>query len=190
MTKEYDSYCKSKNEDMIRRNWFPDHIIEQDENWGEWVLWRKPDTGIYMVRYHIYRNRLIVTGDIGSAVYVWSENVSWNFLANCSIDYFAGKCIASEYGLWGKTWNSECAEQRVREAVEDRDKNTYDEEAYEEAIRACGYEYGWLIFLGSSEGEELFGCDSEYADIGMTYGIRIEGHLVGLKMMKEIRDKN
>lgn len=72
-----------------------------------WLIWAKPNTGIYRVDYHCHGRYLIVVGDIGDAVFAWSQNVDWDFLASCSLDYFLSKCQASPSGRDFYQWSGD-----------------------------------------------------------------------------------
>ena len=54
-----------------------------------------------------------------------------------------------------------------------------------EAIAACAYESEWHNFLGEN-GYDFFGDDYyEFSKIGRVISIRVQSHLIGLKMIRE-----
>lgn len=184
--------AKTPHEDQIRSDWFPDHVIELKDGW---YVWHKPGTSIYYVRYRVDGRCLIVTGDIGEAVYEWNSPISLEWVAGCHLDYFASKCMASEYGRGYKSWDRTKANQFLdqwwEEEIEDKETNEIDSEV-EDLYRQLKEHYtrdDWVYFLGEY-GEQMFGPDwFEYGDIGDTPDIRCEGHLVGLRMIAErLRD--
>ena len=98
---------------------FATHIVDLGVN-GDHLLWRRKDgSGLSRVEYTINHNKLIVLGDLGSAVYVWSQELTWAFLADCHYDYFAGKCVASEHGRGFKQWSGSVAIQYIRDEFAD-----------------------------------------------------------------------
>ena len=61
------------------------------------IEWRKPSDSNYAMTFFIWRNRVIVTGDVGDAVYAWPcSELTIEQLATFDWHYFAGKCVASE----------------------------------------------------------------------------------------------
>lgn len=62
------------------------------------IDWRRPDTQNYAMRYIIDRNRVIVTGDVGDAIYAFGQPVDWKALLEFDWHYFGGNCMASETG--------------------------------------------------------------------------------------------
>ncbi len=118
-----------QKEKMIREMWFPKHIAVEKpfvsytdilNNKSETIKvidWREPNTGHFAVRYILDRNRLLVAGDIGEAIYIWSQFIGWDFLACCNMEYFVGKCQASEHGRSGQSWDSEHAHQRLKDLL-------------------------------------------------------------------------
>lgn len=82
--------------------------FEKGKPWH--VLFKRPGTSIYFMDLIILRTNLYVSGDLGAAVYRWSESVTPQFLLGCDCDYFLGKCEASEYGRKPVEWDGQAAE--------------------------------------------------------------------------------
>lgn len=137
----------------IAREWFSGkddksepHRVEfrgsLPNNCGELIVWKRPGSGIFAIHYLLYHSVLFVTGDLGEAVYRWSQPISVPFLAGCNIDYFESKCVASESGREYRDWSEEeCLtriEEHLREAV--IDALDLDQEVIEEEIREELYE--------------------------------------------------
>lgn len=133
---------------------------------------------------------LIVTGDLGDAIYQWSDRISVTFLAGCNLDYFASKCLASEHGRgyaersmelarlefadrmrWLQEEPEDDSERQAVDAAADFDDWSDDPEGYAREI----YEEG-----GDSELTRI------YAELGMAPSLRCRAHLVGLKMIHAI----
>jgi len=65
-----------------------------------------------------------------------------------------------------------------------KNKNVF-EDLRHEAIGACETEFNWVQFL-SDYGDDFFGSEYyEYADIGKTISLRVQSHLIGLKMIRD-----
>ena len=79
--------------DEIRNRWFENHVadfsIYKDENGNELrrLFWHKPDTFCCHVNYTIDGGTLIVTGDLGNAVYRWSGAISFESIAGYDFSY-------------------------------------------------------------------------------------------------------
>jgi hypothetical protein len=77
------------------------------------IVWKNPDHGTYRMDFVLYRNCLFVTGDCECAVYRWSQEITWDFLARCDYGYFFGKCDASSTGSRPTEWDSDKADKRI-----------------------------------------------------------------------------
>lgn len=76
------------------------------------VEWAQPGTNNHRVVYVLRGGVLLVYGDLGDAVYTWYNSISLNFLSGLNLDYFSGKCGASEDGRGGKEWDEDHARER------------------------------------------------------------------------------
>lgn len=106
------------NKQETTRGWFREHraTFQQFVAGGGGELrrlrWSKRDSSIYLVIYVIDGCCLYVTGDLGSAVYRWSQPLTFEWVANCDASYFSGKCEASENGRGHEEWSQKkCAEE-------------------------------------------------------------------------------
>jgi hypothetical protein len=185
-------------EQYIRQQWFPKHKANYSEYHCienpsalqiETLCWKEPGTGMYAVKYWFSRGTLAVSGDIGDAVYQWSPEIgNLPDLANLSIDYFASKCRASEYGAGYRSWDENTAKKNILYYIDTGDPvNT--EKTRKAFLDAGGWNalysrYEWREWL-STEGYEVFGDICEMGEIGMKIDIRCLGHLIGLKMAFE-----
>jgi hypothetical protein len=179
-------------EKMIRERWFPGHIakrIPQAESAGiEVIRWRKPGTSVYFISYMIRGPYLIVTGDVGDAIYRFSENLSLDLLVACEVDYFASKCTASENGRCYPSWDPDAAtaylEEWIKGGIDDEDIEKRRRSLCSEnsAFTACQWKEDWKDWL-EVFGSGAFGPDwIEFGEIGRAVDIRCMGHLIGLKM--------
>lgn len=119
--------------DFIRKEWFKDHVaifapmmqagIKRKTYFGDKVTildWHNPDRGtIYATRYIFDGRVLVVHGDIGDAVYGWSERITPEFVASCEVTYFASKCVSDKEHR-GRSWDSKRAERHIRDRIDGR----------------------------------------------------------------------
>lgn len=188
-----------KREKELRGQWFKDHVarlesyttqvqLEPDKPSVTYqiqrLLWSKPGTNIYRCHFIIHNNTLLVHGDIGEAVYCWGENISVGFLAGLNLDYFAGKCCASEKGRHYTDWDADVAKAELA----DHFKEYPEEKAKLEGTVRWGSELissrdEWHHWL-QDNGYDVFG-DAWYEwapSIGDVIDWRCQGHLVGIQM--------
>ena len=193
------------------RHDFRDHVAtrqarfdEEGQKVADLVCWRRPDTAsdpwFMAIDYRIEGRRLVVGGDTGYAVYVWSSPITLSFLAGCGLDYFASKCLASEHGAGFKAWDPDAfvadalAYAEWLEEDHEGDDSAPADRARQRAARARaaaadrpGWQSEWVATLYDS-GHEWFGDD--LAEGPSTWGevihLRCQGHLVGLQMAAEL----
>ncbi|MCD6436442.1 MAG: hypothetical protein J7L15_08720 [Clostridiales bacterium] len=192
----------------IRNKWFKDHVadfstyIDENGNKIERLFWHKPDTWCFHINYTIEENTLIITGDLGCAIYKWSSPISFNSISTFNFDYFAGKCEASENGRHFVEWDSEIAIKSIEENFQQMAKDKYEEcicedECTCEERRAKEYmekfkeergdgalcdKYEWVEWV-REYGEDILGYDCwEWAySCGETIAIRCLSHLIGIQ---------
>lgn len=173
---------------------FDSHVatVKLDQE-GIYILrWQKPGTWINAVEYVIRLNSLLVWGDLGEAIYQWSSNINLAFLAGLDIDYFRGKCQASEEGRGFEYWFCEEAVRYLETYCDDYDVDDKTRKVFEdnkrELIEACQSKDSWREWLRDSHNEEvrevLFGQDwwDFLPNIGIDAHPRCVMHLHGLKM--------
>ena len=178
-------------EKCIREDWFKNH----EAHYTYWplqqieiVVWRNPKSSSYLINYIRAGNYLYVSGDVGDAIYCtgfdslqkWSES---------DTGYFAGKCIASEYGRLYREWDRDTIQKRVKETLKESDKTWSDLEA-SGGTSHMTYEEEWHMWL-SMYANEFFGSDPCYWPTdGKIISPRCRGHLIGLKMIvKQLTEK-
>jgi hypothetical protein len=181
---------------QIRTEWFPKHKVIMhrviDNPYGmEMLAWKKPNVTAYNVYYVRFGSTLFITGDIGEAVYCWSDTgIDLEWIAACDPGYFWSKCEASELGRNRNftIWNAD----RARRAIEEY-FDGYEEEAElrrhmfieHHGADALESEDGWHAWLRDYGSEVLGGEYYEYGGIGAEMHPHCLGHLVGLKMAFE-----
>lgn len=179
---------KRKIEEAEIRERFKDHqILADKENDGiRYIVFGKPGTGIYRINYIIIRNVLTVFGDCYEAVYMWGDKVNLEFLAGCSLGYFAEKCRASQHGYGSKHWVSDHAKENIRWRFEEAEEEDTEKKFTElGGFNNLSTEFEWCMWL-QDHGYDVFGDISEMGDIGMEVSWECHAHLVGLKMVNEI----
>jgi hypothetical protein len=87
---------------------------------GRALRWAKPGTIANSITYILEGCYLTVLGDLGEAVYRWSENLTLDFLQGCSADYMLGKCKASEVGYEFTSWDEQAARTWAKGAQKQR----------------------------------------------------------------------
>ena len=175
--------------------WFADHRaifttrdLADDTQWElQTLYWGKPGTGMYSIRYVIMGPVLMVWGDLECAVYRWSSEISWEFLAGCDLQYFAGKCDASPKGRDYEDYDPRLALEDLNEALKERDGEAYkrpSQTLVDEARNVVRYgEEDWREWIRTN-GYDLFGdCWYEYVgDFGKRTAQTCLAHLLGIKM--------
>ena len=87
----------------LAREWFVNHKATATnflaaENEGVQIRWRRPDTANYAMTYTIFGCYVVVTGDVGDAIYAFGQSISLEKLSQFDWHYFINKCCASETG--------------------------------------------------------------------------------------------
>lgn len=178
-------------EAQIRDDWFPEHKATYTEHGDLNVLtWKKEGAICYYVRYVFDGGRMYVSGDLGEAVFCFTEKADVHIQSQYSLDYFISKLQA--YHGATKDFDSEKAVARLREWLKELKENevTYDHDQmrdfFDEA-RSCSstQEWAWIInksdFLGEIEidfWEWMYG-------VGDVTPLRMQSYLIGLKMAAE-----
>jgi hypothetical protein len=158
------------------QNWFTDHLITLGTY--EKVVWQKPGTSMYKVVYLIDNNRLFVYGDIGDAVYSWSECITWKFLHDMCFSYFHSKCRASETGLPWLDWCTETCMKDLREAVK---QGRLDEAVLYECANYADSEQTWRRFVLEEMANSI--QPEELLSFGSAPALRCVGHWYGLQLV-------
>ncbi len=167
---------EEKRIEQGKRIYFPDHVAKADSD-EHMIQWKKPGTGNNSVVYLLHRNLLFVGGDLGSAVYCWSQCITLDFLAGCNLDYFAGKCEASEVGRSFNEWDGDTAERRMRERFAEEGYYAEGTRTKFEAAGGWGFLYSrdeWHMWM-SGDGDSVFG--EQYYELGIV-GERLNGRCI------------
>lgn len=210
MTTAVKPYNVWERQREIIDRWFPRHVAKLTRYTAptsdggvqviEHLRWAEPGTGVNLIDYVSRGPYLYVTGDLGDATYCRAEGLSW--WAGLSIDYFAEKCDASEYGRGYKSWDPDEARFRAEEHFRRDIEEALDEDyaaKYRQRYQyfkenggpsALYHEQEWAQWL-SEHGVEALGDDYwEFGMFGRVIHVRCHGHLQGLKRaMAQLREK-
>lgn len=153
--------------------------------WGiEWLQWRDPNSSFYAMWFVRMGPFLFVSGDVGEATFQWGECNDLEFIAGCDLDYFAGKCRASEHGAGFQSWDEHRAGDRLTELLSESSEMT---ERFEERNGwRCLYSRHEWDEWAANHAEKVFGQDWWDSSITVSPGMgidpRCELMLEGLKM--------
>lgn len=172
---------EQKELDRIRNEWFKDHHYEfrglNSVRWGG-------KSSNYSVHYVIYGSVLFVCGDLGEAVYCWSSNITWEFLAGLDLVYFHSKCQASESGRQFYVFDATLFNRNLRAEIAPKYRHLIiDEEV--------GNEHEATLLIGKLyeqcdlDGETL----GSFMEGGRVLNLRCCAHLIGLQMLRPMMQK-
>ncbi len=177
--------------EMIRNDWFQDHVAEIHGEEGLQVIsWGKPGTNMYRAKYVLSGNNVFISGDIGEAVYSLTCAATLDNIKGFDLGYFTGKLQA----FCGSRWNfdEQLAKKELKEHWEEyeMDEIEYSSEIYkaikdaiEESNSLEGYQ-AWLtgVYTSTSINSDMM----EFVwDFGKTMPPRLIAYWVGLQMAAE-----
>lgn len=103
-----------------QRDIFKDHVAtyKKYDDTLETLQWKKPGSSTYAIWYVRQYATLMVWGDCYEATYQWNwqKNFDLEWIAGCNLDYFVGKCRASENGRDPRVYD----EYELRKDLRDR----------------------------------------------------------------------
>ncbi len=204
MSNAYDKYL-SEWMKVAETEWFKDHVaavqIADDPTSKlrlQIVDWRNTSgSSTYFVRYILQGPWLIVVGDLGEAVFQWSEVISPKFLAGLNFHYWLGKCQASDEGRKPVHFDRAQGMRELKEWFDGENEGDYSTESWN-AISS---------FVENSPAHDKYELQSEVSDAiydttgdaelcSMIHGFffppttQIIGTFVGMQMaMKQIMPK-
>jgi len=179
----------------IKEHWFKDHKATLTKQGNLVVIdWRKPDTNIFAVRYVFDGYYLYVSGDIGEAVFKFSDT-GYLFAQDYSLDYFEGKLRA--YSRERRDFDREKALLELNDRAEDAmDYNgkKYSEDAIEDLKSIINDCSTVREFQNKIHELDLYQFGSEFYDwlpeLGSVYPGEIRAYLIGLQMANEQLSKD
>ncbi|MBU3145749.1 hypothetical protein [Clostridium sp. CF012] len=200
-----------KIEDEIKE-WFEDHIatFKKYDDRVSALSWGGPDTNSYYTRFVFDGSRMYVTGDIGDAVFCFTEKATIKSIITYGLDYFHGKLSALDEDKY--SFDSDEAIARIREEI----KNMQDDEEFDFdnkrdrerkkivdnhirllrgliiESRDCTSKSNW-DYVVNQVYDDLTDCDCDAAEWIFSAGdiipYRVQGYLIGLKMAYEQLNK-
>lgn len=196
------TYTKELSNTYLAETYFSRSKIICHEIFGaelgriEHLRFQRPGSVVNMIDYMINMRRLIVTGDLGDAVYCWyNHRLSLDWIAGLDLGYFHGKCQASELGTGhdNHEWDEHKALKRiVQEFREDKNLKGFREFREAEPPIYSKEEFTAWTYERHDELVEWFGEDwwDWVPSCGNSIPIRTRLHLIGLKLAfgVEIKD--
>ncbi len=182
---EYVEYWNQQ----YRDSWFKNHQAKiLTQTYAVTVIeWRNPESWNYGCRFIIHSQWLTVVGDIGEAVYQWSDKLTLNFLGGCAFHYFKGKCQASESGKDFQSFESELAAFGIAQWLKDeKQQDDFVPKDYHDTLSDLTEDTCKDDFKSACQ--EVYDAtgDGELAGMLMGFGevpnVRCIGHFVGLQM--------
>ena len=166
--------------DMIKEHgWFKDHKVTSHSI--DRIVWQRPGSSVYRADYILHGPFLSVVGDMGEAVYQWSENLTWAFLNGLDFSYFHSKCRASPKGFPWYEWDERQAKKQLEELFADAGSDELSADNLAECLSACSSESDWQLFT-MEKGCEMLGDAWWELDIGKVPALQCVGHWYGLKL--------
>lgn len=95
---------QNPTDEELAKGYFANHRVCQSPLVPA-LRWKRPGTGNCWVDYFVFGSTLFVRGDLGDAVYQWSEPVTFEWLSGIDLSYFVSKCQASELGSLPREWS-------------------------------------------------------------------------------------
>jgi len=173
--------------DEIKNHWFKEHKASISECGDLVVLnWRQPETIIYSVRYVFDRGNMYVSGDLGQAVFSFTEKAIPGRIARYSLDYFCEKLSA--FSDPKRDFDQLRANEYLNERICEWQAEgiTYDKEACDELrgiIGDCSSDENYHIALASLDYYRLGNDSYEWiGGIGSVIPMRLQAYLIGIQM--------
>jgi len=173
--------------DEVKNHWFKDHKATLSECGDLVVLdWKQPETIIFSVRYVFDRNYMYVSGDLGEAVFHFTEKAIPERIARYNTDYFCEKLSAFSGPKrdFDRLRANEYLNEMTRDWEEAGDK--YDKEACDELrgiIEDCSSDEHYHIALAGFDYSRLGNDSFEWiSEIGSVIPMRLRAYLLGIQM--------
>lgn len=194
VTKTYIEQKADQEQDITR--WFKDHKATFTKIKAGWrdrhrhdmtVLdWQEPGTSVYYIRYVFDGCNMYVSGDLGHAVFRFTQKAIPERIAGYSLSYFYEKMTA--YSDSREDFNKTKALEYVDELILDyeNDEQEFDREAYDEFRRIiddCTTMREYHYHLASFDYHRLGNDSWEWiSNVGVCTPLRVRAYLIGLQM--------
>lgn len=129
----------------------------------EFLTWKAPTSGLYAIFYVRWGHVLHVHGDCGAAAYVFGEPKPLKWMADTDLNYFAGKCQASNVGKDYTIWNTAKAVEVIQKALSEEKFESLKEYGGYDALAA---QDEWMLWC-SNFAHKVFE-DDWYHDTNLT----------------------
>ena len=186
-------------EEEIKNNWFSDHVAKLTEYDEVSILeWKEPGTSMYSVKYIMSGNKLMISGDLGEAIFDLTWNASVGSFEDIHLGYLMGKLSCSSRGKFN--FDEDLALKQLKEWAanqlygEENDAFIEDIKEVYESIKDCiedsstidSYDHAiYNYYVNTYEGEldsEIF---SSFSEFGREYKSVFPAYLIGLQMANE-----
>lgn len=155
-----------KEREVIRNEWFKDHVATLAEHDGVTILdWSKPGSSFYSVRYIFSGSSLFITGDIGDAVFSLTWRATIDSFEKVNLGYLMGKLSCSSRDRWN--FNSEKACKELDEWLDERIHDLEDDRKGIQVVLDIHRDLQRAIREYDSESvykHEVWRCYQEYDD--------------------------
>jgi hypothetical protein len=178
------------HEKEIRENWFKDHKAVLTKHGDLQVLdWREPGTNIFAVRYVFDGYKMYVSGDLGSAVFRFSQSANPFCLSGYSLSYFEEKMEAFQNAR--RDFNEETAKKylddwKKENEDEDSENINYVKDLLNDLYRMiddCSSVKEWESKLSDFDINKFSPSAWEWLPgIGDEIPLRVRSYLIGIKM--------
>ena len=151
------------------------------------ITWKKSGTSINSIRFILSGVYLCAIGDLGDAVYQWSERITPQFLGTCEFSYMFGKVKAYPGDTKFRDWDHRVARRWAMNEANDYDteerncpawlstlSTVTDVESDREAFESAAKE----VYDETGDAE----LASEISDAGFVPDCHAVSHWVGLQM--------
>lgn len=169
-----------------------EHVVVLGSDPDTERVFRKAKSTDWLMRYTIVGGiNLVVTGDLGSAVYRWGEPISFPWLAGLSLSYMMSKCEASEWGRYAREWDGQQAARGLSWHVNQLDAEqkenwiSWRKEISRADLNEVMYSQpDWAAFADRELRDFWYDLDGIW-DIGWVVPLRAVAHWRGLQLMRE-----
>lgn len=181
---------RTETRDYFRKEAFASHVASLQTaklDDGETIIvldWRNPNNGRHAIRFLFERHMLIVSGDIGNAVFTLTEQAAPEKVAHYDIAYLHEKLACSSPVPCGVAFDAKLAAEEIRDHLGNDPGHKYAVIWLVEEAEDASSEQGWLDFLREANDIEdewyewLPGCGRVYSNL-------MEATLTGIQMAVE-----
>lgn len=140
------------------------------------IGWRQPETSNYACNFLLFGNRLIITGDMGESIHVWSDAITPEFVARTDYAYFASKAQGLDGHIRPYNWDPNRVRHRTKELIERwaGEEREFDLTGWDD--QACSA-FEWEAFVHEHEdlvhaGAYDWGRGLHYRSLGHWHGFK------------------